>query len=48
MRRAVEMACRPETPTPTTSTRAGEMVPAAVIMSGNILGRAEAASITAE
>ena len=33
-RRAVPMACSPATPAPSTSSRAGRAVPAAVISSG--------------
>ena len=46
-RRAVAIACRPATPAPSTSTRAGAMVPAAVISSGKNCGSASAASSTA-
>ena len=41
------IACRPATPAPTTKTRAGVTVPAAVISIGNIRGSASAASSTA-
>ena len=41
------MAWSPATPAPMTSTRAGEMVPAAVTSIGKILGSAAAASSTA-
>src|SRR6266511_3898609 len=41
------MACNPATPAPRTRTRAGAMVPAAVVSSGNILGSWVAASSTA-
>ena len=41
------MACRPATPAPSTSTRAGVSVPPAVIIRGNIWGSRPAAMITA-
>ena len=41
------IAERPATPAPTTNTRAGAMVPAAVVMRGNIFGSAWAAIRTA-
>ncbi len=47
MRLAVAMACRPATPTPITSTRAGAMVPAAVIIIGMARPKVAAASTTA-
>ena len=46
-RRAVEIACRPATPAPITNTRAGVMVPAAVVIMGKIRGEVSAASSTA-
>ncbi len=46
-RLAVAMACKPATPTPITSTRAGAMVPAAVIIIGMARPNWAAASITA-
>src|SRR5258708_2327361 len=42
-RRAVAMACSPATPQPMISTRAGVMVPAAVVSMGKILGSVSAA-----
>ena len=47
MRRALAMACNPATPAPTTNTLAGVIVPAAVVIIGNILGSVVAASSTA-
>ncbi len=44
--RAVAMAWSPATPAPITSTRAGVMVPAAVVSIGKIRGRVSAASNT--
>jgi hypothetical protein len=41
------MACSPATPAPTTSTRAGVMVPAAVMSIGNMRGSSDADSSTA-
>ena len=41
---AVAIACRPATPAPSTSTRAGRTVPAAVMNSGKNRGRRIAAS----
>src|SRR5438876_1186336 len=46
-RRAVAMAERPATPAPITKTRAGAIVPAAVGVSGYILGSGSAACSTA-
>ena len=46
-RRAVATAWRPATPAPSTRTRAGFTVPAAVMRSGNIFGSRSAASRTA-
>jgi hypothetical protein len=45
--RAVEIACSPATPAPITNTRAGVMVPAAVVSMGKNLGRVPAAISTA-
>ena len=45
-RRADAIACSPATPAPTMNTRAGEIVPAAVISIGNMRGRTLAASST--
>ena len=44
---AVAMACNPATPAPMTSTLAGKMVPAAVIIKGKILFNLLAANNTA-
>ena len=44
---AVAIACNPATPTPTTNTLAGEIVPAAVIIIGKDLESVLDASITA-
>ena len=41
------MACKPATPAPTTNTRAGGTVPAAVIIMGKPRSNAPAPSITA-
>jgi hypothetical protein len=41
------MACKPATPTPMMNTRAAVIVPAAVIIMGNIFGNSLAASSTA-
>ena len=46
-RRAVAIACSPATPAPDHSTRAGVIVPAAVVIIGKILGSLSAAIITA-
>ena len=46
-RLAVAMACKPATPTPMTNTRAGAIVPAAVIIIGMARPNWAAASITA-
>ncbi len=46
-RLAVAMAWRPATPAPMTTTRAGLMVPAAVIRSGMYLGSRQAVRSTA-
>ena len=46
-RRAVAMACRPATPAPMTSTRAGGTVPAAVIIIGMALPKVSAPTSTA-
>jgi hypothetical protein len=46
-RRAVAIACSPATPAPTTNTRAGVIVPAAVVSNGYIFGSASAARTTA-
>ena len=46
-RRAVAMACRPATPAPMTNTRAGAMVPAAVIIIGMARPNSAQASSTA-
>jgi len=46
-RRAVAIACSPATPAPITSTRAGGIVPAAVIIIGKNLPRRPAAISTA-
>ena len=46
-RRAVAIACSPATPAPTTSTRAGATVPAAVVSMGKIFGSIPAAMSTA-
>ena len=43
---AVAIACSPATPAPSTSTRAGARVPAAVIVMPNIRPKASAASVT--
>ena len=44
---AVAIACKPATPTPTTNTLAGEIVPAAVIIIGKDLDSVLDASMTA-
>ncbi len=41
------MACNPATPAPITNTLAGVIVPAAVVIIGNIFGSAVAANKTA-
>ena len=46
-RRAVAIAWSPATPAPITRTRAGVMVPAAVVSIGNMRGRVSAAIRTA-
>ena len=46
-RRAVATACNPATPAPSTNTRAGGIVPAAVIIIGMARANSAAASITA-
>ena len=46
-RRAVAIACNPATPAPSTNTRAGGTVPAAVIIIGIARANAAEASITA-
>ena len=46
-RRAVAIACSPATPAPITRTRAGVIVPAAVVSIGKILGSVSAAINTA-
>ena len=46
-RRAVAIACSPATPAPITSTRAGVIVPAAVIIIGKARPNSAAASSTA-
>ncbi len=46
-RRAVAIACSPATPAPTTNTRAGGTVPAAVIIMAKPRSNAPAPSITA-
>ena len=46
-RRAVAIACNPATPAPSTNTRAGGTVPAAVIIIGMARANSAAASITA-
>ena len=45
--RAVEMACSPATPAPITNTRAGVIVPAAVVSMGKNRGSVSAAISTA-
>ena len=45
---AVAIACKPATPTPTTKTLAGDIVPAAVIIIGKDFERVLEDSITAE
>ena len=45
-RLAVAIACSPATPAPSTSTRAGARVPAAVIVMPNMRPNASAASVT--
>ena len=45
--RAVEMACSPATPAPMTKTRAGVMVPAAVVIMGKMRMDVSAARSTA-
>ena len=45
---AVAIACNPATPTPTTKTFEGEIVPAAVIIIGKAFSNKSEAMITAE